>query len=1512
MGKKPAKADHAKPRRKRRRLLIAVPGVLGVAVVGFMVLRSPVMKAVVIPRIERLAGVELDADVIYIATDLRVIVTDAVVRTPAVAGPAGELLSFDRLEARLNWSKLFSGASDGVVKTLELDDPVLRLSQDVDTGVLNAATLSISGRGGPPTIPENLPRVQIREGRLEMGEHQGGTFTELHVVPFEGALTPLARSDAGPNVFVVRAESKNPVGVLGTAPELEGEIEPDGVTIAIKGVTIEDWPADRVPTRFRETFNRLSLEGRVEPREIRVDAAGGVEFDVAFRDVALDLPFNAVRPGADPSVALDEQLLRMSGVRGSMTVGTTGLRARLVGQVDDLPYDVAFDYWGLGPTSPFLARLQAGPSRVARGTNIFRFTPEVVVEKMDLFVDPEVEMMSTVWLRRGVPPAERVATASLELPDKLAEPTGPADSRVLIAGEIELLDGTTAYKNFPYPFREINGAFAFDQERLEIRNIRAKAGSGAELLVDGWVTPLSDAARVALSIEVEQLPVDRDLFQTLGPERSAVISALFSSVQLERLYEDGLLRRPTGEDDGKLHSAPEFALRGVANIRVDLERLFGDESVWRQRLEIELNKAGLLSEHFPLPLLGDGINVVIEDNVATLESGSYTTLRGGDVTLWARADVSKDSKKPAPTVRITASDVPIDDLLIRAVPGPGALADEAGPADLSTLLERLRLRGTLDCVADIGPHPDYGIGWDIVVNVEDVDASPDPQGDIAQRDDASPGVDEELVLSGVTGVIRAQRERIGLELEATASAEVPGRLGPQTPEPEDPTTVTMYAQIDLPPAPDGGGPPIPPIPPEVITLAAAENLDLELPIERLLSLFAPEFSGRLADLRETYNPAGRLDLAAELTGELGPNIANSARIELTADQIRTVAADTFGGRVSLTDVEGRAVLDTGAAAVITFEGLGADLVFDEDEAGRVRLTGVLPLGTPGPWPILGVPDFPQLRAEITDGRFESELTLAVINERLGDRLSEVYADLDPAGVYDLDLFLTPSGPGESEERAGEDVDRGALLRADINGVLYPSSLSLNSGSGRLEADRIDGRVTFSRTGGTLDALRGVGDGWSFDIDGDWRTPAGGAFRVAADFGSVVEADESGVPQRFIDALPASGVKLVDRIKLTSTGGLAVREGRLIIERPDPIERPGVGTEVVVRGDVSFAGAGFDVGLPISHADGTARVDYWRRSGNDSTEPERGWSIAVATDNLYLSGVELHNTKAKLLGGRSPGEVLIPDITADVHGGRLAAAVRLDPMGDPADEQIRFTTEARIADVRLAPLLADLSLGLRPELSQLATSITQEQTGPQRIDLDESRGVVDGGLTLTGPVGPLEGLRGRARLRASGGPVLALPALTPLIEFSNLQLPVGERLDLAEASVVIRDDRATFESIGVLSESIEIIGFGSMHWPTADLDLRFRSEAVRRIPIISPLVEAVRNELITTRVSGPIGNPVVSADSLVATRRVLSSLLGRPESPEATRLRQIEARAAAERDRSLRALRRTVAIDATEE
>ena len=148
-------------------------------------------------------------------------------------------------------------------------------------------------------------------------------------------------------------------------------------------------------------------------------------------------------------------------------------------------------------------------------------------------------------------------------------------------------------------------------------------------------------------------------------------------------------------------------------------------------------------------------------------------------------------------------------------------------------------------------------------------------------------------------------------------------------------------------------------------------------------------------------------------------------------------------------------------------------------------------------------------------------------------------------------------------------------------------------------------------------------------------------------------------------------------------------------------------------------------------------------------------------------------------------------------------------------------------------------------------------------------------------------------------MLALPGLINLIEVSNLSLPTGANIDLAQADFYVDGPTLAFEQLNASSRKIEILGYGTLNWQSRGVDLRFRSRSVTPIPIVSGLFESLRDELITTRVTGTIDQLDYSVSQFSETRRLINALLGNPPSEQEQQMRQVEQRVLQERNRGRR-------------
>lgn len=430
----------------------------------------------------------------------------------------------------------------------------------------------------------------------------------------------------------------------------------------------------------------------------------------------------------------------------------------------------------------------------------------------------------------------------------------------------------------------------------------------------------------------------------------------------------------------------------------------------------------------------------------------------------------------------------------------------------------------------------------------------------------------------------------------------------------------------------------------------------------------------------------------------------------------------------------------------------------------------------------------------------------------------------------------------------------------------------------LSFNSVEGTVLFEGTAGSIDHVVAIGDGYALGIDGQWAMDDSGFgvdLTIDTD-GGIIESPLRAVLPRVLDGV-------MTNLELGASAPIDVHGLSLSAQR--------IGTESMafrVNGRADVFGGRATIGMPITQLDGS--IDFVAAGESGRV----GYEIGLLADRLRAGSVRLHDGHVNIVGdAANPGVVLVPEIDAAMHGGRIAGSAQIRPTSDGGS---RYWAEVHGSGVQAAPVFDDLLL---PPGGLEGPPLPGQETvrSAWDIDADYSRGVMIADLSMSGVVGDPDDRAGRGFVQISGGSVVALPGILNLIEASNLSLPVGSRLQDAEAEFYIDGNTLAFERISAMSRSIEILGYGTMDWLTRGVDLRFRSRSLNRIPILSSVLEGVRDELITTKMTGTPGNLSYSVEQFGATKRVINALLGRPETDHQRRLREVEQRVDVSRSES---------------
>ncbi|MFK7758966.1 MAG: hypothetical protein AB8C13_03345 [Phycisphaerales bacterium] len=1490
-----------KPKRRRRKWisLCSIPIVLVVLVL--ILATAGAFTGIIVPIIERQIGLDITQGSVALNSSRQIELRNAILRAPDINGTGGEIITLDRATISVDWSSILSGAR--AIKTVRIVGPRFRVSQDTQTGSVNLQSMRFQQSSGGGAV---TPAIEIVNGVIEVGEHTGSQYTKLKELSVAGSLAkPNHQGIARFNLSAVSSlpgisspDESNPGG-LGEFM-INGTLSSVGVQGEMTGLQFEDWPAAIVPSRVRDLYESLALSGNLAPTKFSIDTQGQPRITLILDGVDVSMPFIPLTEFSGP-----EPYLRMRSTKGTIKFGNEGLDAKLEGDIDDLLYTLDLNYKGISLDSAFDCDLNTS-FRVQEGFRPLRFLPENVTEKLDLFVGLEADIDATVSIAR----AETSQGGAIE-----------------VSGKAVVSNGTTRYVDFMYPVQDLTGTILFTPDSVTVQDVTAAGPTGAKFVATGAFDGLGEMSDVEIVITATELPIDDILLAAMDTDQRELVDTLFSRKQYNNLLSSGYLLLPkrraeliaqrdelassiaqlstTGdpqlrdEQSAMLASintklrVPEFEFAGMIGLEVTLRRdpMRPANDRWTTGIVAKIPNAGIVPKQFPLPIVARDVMITVEEGAVVLSGGRYEGLSGGIAEVNASFKPVEGFKDPLPYVEIMARQIPIDERLIAAIPGYyDAQPEDPSEVTLRRILDRLRMQGLVAADAKIGSDKDGRVTYEVEAGLFEGSAYPLAMGGhLDQTIDAGQGSEIGLgsvEIKDMLGTIHVTESLIVVYLD--------GRMESPS-QPITPTSIELVTQLTLPRKPKFGnvkrvdgllpfeeGPPAQG--PEIFTEVRTRGLDLAMPLEHAIAVFSPGFANRVIGWRNEYSPDGVLDMQSTIEGRVGGSLDTRVQI----NQINSVGFEFEEHRYQLGSSIGALTLTQGTRPTISSRGFSIPFGIDDEAMGEIGLSGSIKLAQGGR--LLELEDEPSVTLSMDRGKLGSPGVRAIVN-RMGSGSGEGaggffdFYGLD--GDFDLLIDITPiDGARFSKAPLGQL----GLPPVEIDGAMIPRTLSMERDGEVLRFDRdqdgnkqITGKIRFDGLEGYFDQIRATNDEYTLSIDGQWAVnPGNGAW---IDMNIAAKGDVFDGPIQVV--LPDTLNTVVDQLQVMSSRDTEIERLHIVADRLGTSD-----SSFKIEGAANVLDVSAVIGVPITEFDG--RVEFFAQSGMDlddangsgSSEPSLVYRMDVMGSRLRAGLLRMHNAQATIANDPDqPGVVLVPELRAGMHGGMVSGNAQIRPN---EDGQTWYSTEIRASGVRAAPIFDDLFLPVEGLVGPPGAGSSTVRSA-WNVDDDVSRGILNADLALSAPIGNPDQQFGRGYVRVSGGSVVALPGLINLIEASNFALPTGSRLNLAEAELYIDGPTASFERLSASSQTIEILGYGTMDWTSRDIDLRFRSRSIDPIPVLSNLIEGLRDELITIRVSGAPGSITYSAEQFGTTRRILDSMFGTPETEQQRRLREVQSR-----------------------
>jgi hypothetical protein len=1437
--------------------------VVVVALLAVVATHSVATRMVVLPRLASALGMDVTARSVSIEWNGNLVLRDAHFRAPGVAGPAGQFLMVDRAVADVDWGAVVSGKGMPA-RSVELRRPVVVISQSTEDRVLNVSALAQShgggGGGGAGFSLLTLPRVTLIDAAIELGEHAGGSYKALKRLTMNGSVIP--GDKAGSYVATLRqADRASPSRArsLDTAMRVDATLEPGEIKATLTNFNLSEWPAETLPMSAREVLQDMELSGDVPSASVRYTDATGVEAELRVRGVAMNLPL-APDPSFTASGAPLEgpprRLMRMRGVDGKISFARDTVRARVQGLIEDLPYEVSFRYEGTTTDAPFALKFTSENFRVDRNPALLPYAPPVVRTWLNTFSSPTALLTADVNVTRGEPGVN-----------------GPAALRV--AGTIDLKQGTAAYDRFPYAFNDMAGRFKFDNDSLEVVGMTGRSASGATISADARIAPLDETSEVKVDVKVRGAPIDAAMEEAFGRTRGDFIQSLFNTRAYHELVASGLVRTP-----------------GDASAEAkELERLRG-EPVDGAGHENARERIAQLEARSVIPVFELGGAADVDINIFSPRGANVPWHTNIDIRI-AKAGLVPE-KFPLPIVArdVVAHVLDESGSLVsgdfRGLTGGSAkvsatfgIPSSKGESATGTeiVIEATGLPFDVRAIHAL-PVPSSGT-TDVRKMLADLNVSALLGGTVrianrAEQKDHPIGFDADLsfagakmepkqyprdpaiVGDGISGSVKANENEVRMDLagrvrRGDGASGTGDELGASLEYFGDQDAQKRASRFT----------------------ASMGSLDLSLPMQSLVWVFSPPAAESLHELWSKYQPSGRVDLAlsAQLPGG-GRSLEVTAEARAKSETMLTVAGRSIQLGFAENGSTGVVRVRQGAKSRVEFVDFHVPMRVRgaETKEGTVSIEGWYPLGKPG-----AGDEASELLVKIEGSPIESPLVSEALSQAMAKETVDSLMGLHPRGVFDAELKIAAEAPDPLKAIPDRVAPR-------VTGAVRPKSLSLEMNGTSISFPVIEGSIEFEPGSGVVRRLKGSAPTWSVGVDGAWSSGADGSVTMKGDLSGRAES----LSPDLLAALPEELRSVVSQLDLHVGGAMSLEETTV------SLSRGGENPKTEIAGVLKFENASMQAGVGFAEMDGSA--DFGVTTGDRS---RARFTVGIAAKELRVSGARVREARA-LIESQNDGGVTVRDVEGEIHDGRLVGRVEMGP--SETDGSRGYEVDLRLAGVRFKPLLDDMEAGSAGENA----GMTESQS--------LSRGVLDANVSLMGRTGADGSRRGRGEFRIArkGSNVLNIPVLLRLVEASNLVLPLGDSLDLVRSKFYIDANTVVFETLDAYSRAIVLAGYGTMTLPGRELDLRFNSESARPIPVISWLVEGIRDSLVSTAVTGTLDNPKVSLVNLPGPRRAIERTIGAPTSDQSSQMIDLEKRAESLREERNRGKSRIVPRATAEE
>lgn len=277
-----------------------------------------------------------------------------------------------------------------------------------------------------------------------------------------------------------------------------------------------------------------------------------------------------------------------------------------------------------------------------------------------------------------------------------------------------------------------------------------------------------------------------------------------------------------------------------------------------------------------------------------------------------------------------------------------------------------------------------------------------------------------------------------------------------------------------------------------------------------------------------------------------------------------------------------------------------------------------------------------------------------------------------------------------------------------------------------------------------------------------------------------------------------------------------------------LEETGEDWDGTVDGQITLNGAAVTTGLRLEnvHADINSKITL--ASGDANVDLRVGRASATVRD-AFVSNIS--GTIKSDPADDAPGRIRIGELTGDLGGGRLVVS------GQAGGVDGEWSSVVLLANARLAQLFP----------------------AAEKPDKPPSTGEVDATLHLRGRAGASEETTGVGVFRVTEGHLQTLPAIVAIQQVLHLSSPVVGAISFVDVDFFLHGGQATLEHIVLASGPFGEGGFSLRGKGILDLetmDVRAQLKPRGAWPIVRDIIGAVQDQFYEISMEGPVGDPEV--------------------------------------------------------